>query len=277
MQLTELNPRVRAVVMYDRIGRTEECIAYDSRLIYMISGDLAVTVVGEKPCHLTAGDLIFIPAGTPYKLKGQYVLFTAISFDLTNEFGNECPKPDKVCEFKPERCHKTEDSAPFDKVIRLSGMESEREIFEKMCHSYVSAEGSYLAEISARLKLILLRVAECADEHALPARMVEALGEYIRENVGDEISNTEVAAMFGYHPFYVSNVLKNAKGLTLRQYIISYRLKLAASLLASSGRSIAEIADECGFSDASYFTKSFRSAYGETPKEYRNRFKEDFI
>ncbi len=277
MELTRLNPLVRSAITYERIGRTDECIAYDCRLIYVISGDLTVSADGEKPTHLTAGELIFIPAGTPYKLRGQYVRFVAVAFDLTDEHGGECDRPAATADFVPERCHSIEDAAPFDRVIRLSDMESEREVLERMCHSFISAEGAYLAELSARLKLILLRIAECANEHALPARMVEALGEYIRENVGDEISNTEVAALFGYHPFYVSNVLKSAKGQTLRQYIISYRLKLAASMLASGKDSIAEIADACGFSDASYFTKSFRASFGETPKEYRNRFKEDFI
>ena len=277
MELTKLNPRVRGAILYDRVGRSDECVAYDCRLIYMISGDLAVATGGEKPSHLGAGDLLFIPAGTPYKLKGKYARFAVFSFDLTDDFTDDCDKPVTPLEFIPDKCHNGADTAPFDKVISLAGMESERGVIEKMCHSFVAAEGAYLAEISARLKLLLLGVAECSDEHALPARMVEALDEYIRENVGEEISNTEIAAMFGYHPFYVSNVLKAAKGQTLRQYIISYRLKLAASMLAYGERSISDVADACGFSDASYFTKTFRQSFGETPKEYRNRFKDEFI
>ena len=65
MELTRLNPLVRSAITYERIGRTDECIAYDCRLIYVISGDLTVSADGEKPTHLTAGELIFIPAGTP--------------------------------------------------------------------------------------------------------------------------------------------------------------------------------------------------------------------
>jgi AraC-like DNA-binding protein len=277
MELTKLNPRVRSAILYDRVGRSDERVAYDCRLIYMISGDLTVTVGKDKPSHLGAGDLLFIPAGTTYKLKGKYVRFATFSFDLTHDFPEDCDKPVTPAEFAADKCRVADDSAPFDKVISLSGMESERAVIEKMCHSFVSAEGAYLAEASARLKLLLLGVAECSDEHALPTRMVETLDEYIRDNVGEEISNTEIAAMFGYHPFYVSNVLKAAKGQTLRQYIISYRLKLAASMLAYSERSISEIADACGFTDASYFTKTFRQGFGETPKEYRNRFKDELI
>ena len=72
-------------------------------------------------------------------------------------------------------------------------------------------------------------------------------------------------------------MLKDKKGITLRQYIINYRLKAAKRMLELTDKSAIEIAEETGFTDASYFAKSFKSAFGETPKEYRNKFKDNFI
>ena len=274
MELSRLNPCVHSVRMYEQINRKEECIAYGARLIYVVSGDVAATVGGKSLGHLGAGALLYIPAGTPYKLRGKYLQMIVAAFTLVGD--TEAVDAVPLVEFDPSRLS-SEDVSPFDKPCLLSDMEGEREELSRMCDVFTAAEGCYEAELSARMKLVLLRIAEAADEHALPARMTAALGEYIRENIGDEISNTEVAATFGYHPFYISNVLKSAKGQTLRQYIISYRLKMAKALLASTPKSIADIADECGFSDASYFTKTFRQTFGETPKDYRNRFKDSFI
>ena len=179
-------------------------------------------------------------------------------------------------EFDEEKMHAAI-IPPFDKVLRLDDMESERDNFIRIGNIATSAEGAWRSEVSAMLKLILLKLAETVSENALPARMVEALDEYIRENCSDEISNTEIGAIFGYHPFYVSRVLKEKKGITLRQYIISYRLKAAKRMLELTKKSIAEIAEENGFTDASYFTKTFRQSFGLTPKEWRNKFKEEFI
>lgn len=273
MDLTRLNPRVMSVKLYEKINKTDECISYCARLYYMISGDMTATVCGKKLGHITAGELLYIPAGVPYRLKGKYLKLAVIPHTL---YGGECSGALAACDFD-ETVSLEDDTAPFDKVLKLSDMDWMRDELTKMAECYTAAEGSYLAELSARLKLILLRISETAAPNALPSRMVEALGEYIRDNIGDEISNTEVAATFGYHPFYVSNVLKAAKGQTLRQYIISYRLKLASAMLECTDLSIAEIAEQCGFKDASYFTKSFRAALGETPKDYRNKFKEDYI
>ena len=72
-------------------------------------------------------------------------------------------------------------------------------------------------------------------------------------------------------------MLNELKIITLSQYIIAYRLKCAKRMLELSNKSAAEIAEECGFTDASYFAKTFKSAFGMTPKEYRSSFKDDFI
>lgn len=278
MDFSKLNPLVRSVGIYEFIGRAEECRAYDCRLIYMISGDVAVNIEDEKKFHLSVGNLLFIPAGTKYKLKGQYLRAAIITFDLTAEHSDltERIPPSLPHQFKEENCHRAE-IVPFDRVLRLEDMESERDSFIKMNNIATSAEGAWRDEVSAMLKLILLKLAETVSEDALPARMVEALDTYIRENCSDEISNTEIGAIFGYHPFYVSRVLKEKKGITLRQYIIAYRLKAAKRMLELTKMSIAEIAEETGFTDASYFTKTFRQTFGMTPKEWRNKFKEEFI
>ena len=275
MDTVKLNPIIRSVSLYEKINRTDECIGYDCRLIYIVSGELTAVVGGEKLGHLSPGNLLYIPAGTPYKLKSKYVRAVVISFDPTSE-GEGCRRM-PVLSTELDMSLVTPTFPPFDKTIHIPDMEVERDGLIAMANLFTSAEGFYLYELSARLKLLLLKLGEISDEQALPTRMVEALDAYIRENVGDEISNTEIGAIFGYHPFYVSRVLKDKKGVTLRQYIISYRLRAAARLLELSDKSVAEIAEECGFTDASYFTKSFKTAYGETPKAYRNRFKDDFI
>lgn len=279
MDYTRLNPVIRSVSLYEKINRTEECIGYDCRVIYVVSGELTAQVGGEKLGHLAPGNLLYIPAAIPYKLKSKYLRAVVVTFDPTDEnpLPGERISPVKASDFNEENCHRDGVSGALEKFILLPDMEAERDVFLRMSNIFTSAEGLYLPQLSAMFKLVLLKIMETADENALPARMVEELDNYIRENVSDEISNTEIGAIFGYHPFYVSRMLKERKGITLRQYIISYRLKMAKRLLELTDKSAAEIAQECGFTDASYFAKTFKASFGITPKEYRNQFKEEFI
>ena len=271
---------VRKAYLTARVHFWHECkkVRIDCKLIYMISGDIAVSIEDNKPFHLSVGNLLFIPAGVKYKLKGQYLNAVVINFDPTADWADVAEKLSPVSpeNFDEGKCH-TGDFSPFDKVIKLDDMESECDNFIKMDSIATSAEGEWRATVSAMLKLVLLKVAESVSENALPSSMVESLDAYIRENCSEEISNTEIGAIFGYHPFYVSNKLKECKGTTLRQYIINYRMKLAKRLLELTDKSVGEIAEETGFKDASYFTKSFKASLGMTPKDYRNEFKDNFI
>lgn len=279
MNLIKLNPVVRSASLYEKINKTDECVGYESRILYMVSGDINLSVNGEKPSHLTPGQLVYIPAGVPYKMKGQYLRCVVITFDPTDELPDpEEPIPSvPVVDFNEAQCHSVEAIPPLDKPLFLADMEAERDTFLRMCEIFTSGEGCYRAQLSAMVKLIILKLIESTDENALPARMVEALDSYIRENISDEISNTELGAIFGYHPFYISKLLKDKKGQTLHQYVIAYRFKLAKRLLQLTSKSISEIAEECGFTDASYFTKSFKASFGVTPKEFRNSSKSEYL
>lgn len=279
MDLTRLNPVVRSAGIYERINNSTPCRAYDSRLIYMISGDLAVGIGEEKKFHIGPGNLLYIPAGVKYSLKSKYMRAAVITFDVTSEkpLPEDRIPPASLESFDPMLAHVFPDVSPFDRVLKSEDMESERETFIRICNLATSAEGAFRAQISAELKLILLKLRETESDDALPTQMVEALDAYIRDNCGEEISNTEIGAIFGYHPFYVSRMLKEKKGITLRQYIISYRFKAAKRMLELTDKSIGEIAEQTGFTDASYFAKSFKATFGVTPKEYRAQFSEDFI
>ena len=278
MDFTKLNPFVRSVGAYEVINRQEECTPYDSRLIYVSSGELSVFIQSEKKIKLSDGNLIYIPAGCTYRLKGQYFRAVIITFDLTDEYSEQSDMilPTVAADFDKSLCHYPVIS-PFDKVILSTEFENERETLERIVNIATSCEGKWRDILSAEVKLLLIKLYEMTSEDALPARMVESLDTYIRENCSEEISNTEIGAIFGYHPFYVSRVLKEKKGITLRQYIIAYRLKAAKKLLSETKASVSEIAEELGFTDASYFTKTFRQSFGMTPKEYRNSFKDDFV
>ncbi len=279
MNLKKLNPEIHSAAIYERSRKSTprgEHVAYGARLIYIFSGDASCIVDKKNYAHLGSGSLLYIPAGAVYSLKAQLLRAAVISFSPSGE-NLETTKSVSPDDFKAELCPPLDELAPFDGVVRIDELESIWDDVQRICDLFLAGDEYSVAKAEALLRLLLIKIAETVDENALPLRMTEALDEYIREHAGEEISNTEVGAIFGYHPFYVSTVIKEKRGMTLRQYVISYRLKLAVSLLEHTDKTIAEIAEETGFTDASYFTKSFKAAFGETPKEWRAKCAEDFI
>jgi hypothetical protein len=41
MKYINLNPLIRSAAVYECINRTDECVGYDSRVLYVITGDVS--------------------------------------------------------------------------------------------------------------------------------------------------------------------------------------------------------------------------------------------
>jgi AraC family transcriptional regulator len=103
----------------------------------------------------------------------------------------------------------------------------------------------------------------------LDPRRLQRVIEYINANLMKEITLEELAAAASLSRFHFSRMFKVTMGQSPSRFIGQLRLDLAKSLL-TAGRSIADVAHDCGFSSESNFVRSFRRATGITPGRYRN-------
>lgn len=68
---------------------------------------------------------------------------------------------------------------------------------------------------------------------------------------------------------YLSTRFHKEVGMTVTDYINLTRVRRSLKLLSGTTLSMPEIAERCGFSDANYYTRTFRKIHGTTPTEYR--------
>ncbi len=83
----------------------------------------------------------------------------------------------------------------------------------------------------------------------------------------------ELAERFGYHPKYVSQLLKKTTGSTFKQLQMRERMKNAARLLAETEEPVHRIAENTGIGNMSFFYRTFENTYGMLPNAYRNQSK----
>ena len=94
---------------------------------------------------------------------------------------------------------------------------------------------------------------------------------YIKESYNEPLSIIELAENCGFSEYHFMKFFKKYIGMTCVEYINTYRLDEAAILLASTDKSVMDIALEVGFNNVSYFNKLFKIKYKLTPKEYRRK------
>lgn len=68
---------------------------------------------------------------------------------------------------------------------------------------------------------------------------------------------------------YISAILKKEKNTTFVKYLTTLRMEKAKELLKNPNLKIVDIAENIGFSEAYYFSHSFKKYQGVSPKEYR--------
>lgn len=108
----------------------------------------------------------------------------------------------------------------------------------------------------------------------IPAAFATAW-EAFEQRLAADVTPTWLAAQSKLSPQRLARLTKRLFGLTPQQLITKTRITAAATLLRETDKPVSEIAQACGFFDHSAFARSFRSATGVTPTEYRKAHRPD--
>ncbi|WP_020203084.1 MULTISPECIES: AraC-like ligand-binding domain-containing protein [Cupriavidus] len=111
-----------------------------------------------------------------------------------------------------------------------------------------------------------------APRHLLPAVLRERIVEYVRCHLARaDLCVDQIAAALNCSKRYLHMVF-DADGMTLARYIQQLRLAQISQDLADpalGAHSITEISMRWGFVSSGHFSRSFRQAFGTTPRDYR--------
>jgi AraC-like DNA-binding protein len=113
---------------------------------------------------------------------------------------------------------------------------------------------------------------EIAKRRGVRAARLRALKADVRNTVhAQDLSIAAVAKRHGVSPRYVQ-MLFDLDGTTFSEFVLSERLSRAHRLLVDPRYlhlKVSEIAYSAGFSDLSYFNRTFRLRFGDTPSGVR--------
>ena len=88
------------------------------------------------------------------------------------------------------------------------------------------------------------------------------------EDEDPELNVEDLGRDMGMSRVQLYRKLKSLTNYSPNELLRRMRLKKAASLLAASDMTVAEIAYEVGFSSPSYFTKCYKEQFGESPTDF---------
>lgn len=117
----------------------------------------------------------------------------------------------------------------------------------------------------------IARVLKAPDRRNRKYERIASAIEHIQGSYRAPLDITELARRAGVSGCQLERDFVDLLGLPPRRYLQKVRLEAALIKLKGAETSIVDVALACGYTDQSAFTRSFRSATGITPSEYRRR------
>jgi AraC-like DNA-binding protein len=205
----------------------------------------------NKTIVATRGSLMLFPSNVPYcgSAHTQRVAYCVLDFKTLSE--NEIFAFGAPCVLKTENFEQLHN----DFSDTISAWENKKSDAPLLAKSFLYAAMAKIIE---------------NNQDSTMSRVSSDILTYILEHYADP----EISVLHLCEKFYISesqlrrNILK-LTGMTTNEYITSLRLNRAKKELVCATKSIQQIAHECGFSSAYYFSRCFHQHENISPKEYR--------
>lgn len=245
----------------------EDNIQTELLLIFLLEGEMTIRYQEER-YQMKAEDIVLINPGVSYEIENtRDALYGVASFSMrltTSVLENR--HMIFYCNSVVDEGHSYQDL---------------RDIFFQITAEYTSRAH----QTNCYMDSLMLKLLDClvenyqlnqenmeAYESENDARMREIM-QYILANLDQEISLNELADRMFVSTSTLSRIFKKSTGVYFADYVMQLRVKTALGLLKYSEQNMTQIAMTSGFSNSASFNRAFRKVMGETPTEYREKYR----
>ena len=109
------------------------------------------------------------------------------------------------------------------------------------------------------------------DDKAHTFSDIKASIEFIHRQYASKLTLEQIANVAGLSKYHFAREFKKATGTTVTTYLNMIRCKNAKHLIVGQGYSVQDAALSCGFTNASFFSKTFFSVMGYLPSTLKQQ------
>lgn len=239
--------------------------AHTSRwsLIYCQEGNAGFRT-GSRDLELRQGDVILLEPYAVYTLQrnagAPYFGYYWVFFQAHNDWRSWLDWP----QIAPHICQLSIESSQQDKV---------ESAFADLVECYLSSSAMRTELNHNLLEQLILRCRNSLPSdyrRAQDPRVLKAQ-QFIEQHYNEPFTLEDVAAAANISSSRLAGLFKTKTGMTVLNWRDEKRIVQAAKLLRDSSLSIAKIAEEVGYREATYFTRAFSRYVGCSPSGYRRK------
>jgi AraC-like DNA-binding protein len=248
---------------------------HECQLVYIVSGS-GTRIIGDSVENYQEGDLAFVGPNVPHvwysKTSPNEEEQMAISIALYIN-------PETVAENLKPFVDTQALTSFFEQSARgINIVGEKKEVISKILQeSLHQKEVSLLASFLKILELLMDSedIVWLNDVSLLKTYSnknqgrVSKLMHFLQENFRTEITLEQAASVADLQLHSFCRFFKQLTHHTFSDFLNEVRIGFACKLLQQSDLPVTQVAYECGYSNISYFNRTFKKIHGITPREYR--------
>ncbi|MFD2786832.1 helix-turn-helix domain-containing protein [Hymenobacter rubripertinctus] len=252
---------------------------------------------GDEEQVVEEGEMLFIPGGRATKVTYGETSSKSITNDdlITNKdkFFHSNSDLDLIGDAEESHSFVSFEAKVFDSVNFFASLDVPAFLItnnSKLANLVIKVVEESLQELPGRERLITIYTENIVVEivrYILKNKMfVEQLAtnstyfkdprlidlfNYIKENIGGDLSNKVLSGVANVSEDYVGQYFKMLTGINPQDYIEYQRMERAVFLLRTTKKSIRDIGKEVGYKDTAYFCRRFKMMFGIPAGKMRRR------
>ncbi|MFH5185897.1 helix-turn-helix domain-containing protein [Paenibacillus sp. TAB 01] len=170
----------------------------------------------------------------------------------------------KAMQYQPDPEELLSKCSQWIRVLELEGNHPGDDVF----HSCLK-KCTRLDEVIEVLRMKLQDLIQAGQANRMiKSPKLRQIEKYITDRLSDNITLIDMANHLNLNSSYFSRYFKQETGMNFTDYVHSFKMKLACSLLKEKQESIEMIAFRLGYMERTYFSKVFKKYVGISPKDY---------
>lgn len=237
--------------------------ALENILIYCVKG-IGIISIDEEQFKLTENQILIIPANKPHSYESDtndpwsiyWIHFRGTKSEIYS------PTMEKTISLNDVRIANRLEL--FEEIYQNleMGFYADNLEYSSICLKH------FLSSIKYTDQFIRSKSENTSDLDTVPMSIM-----YMRDNLTNKLTLTQIAKHVGYSDSYFRNLFLEKTSFTPIEYLNKLKIQKSCSLLQFSNMKINEIAYHLGYYDPYHFSKSFSKEMEISPREYRKKYK----
>ena len=235
-------------------------------LMYVLEGS-GTHWLDEQPYPLDCGNLLLIRPKDVHAVQaspGQTLYFLNIAF-LEDAWYDFCV----AARFTPNLASWATATQPLVVAVPAEEQGDCAAAFQRALHTFVNCPTHLdLCSLWSAVLPFFVQPHSLTGAETAPV-WLERARQLMQEEANLRGGLPRLGTLSGVSQAHLARTFKHYYGQTPTEFVNELRLKYAATLLTTTPGSIADVAEDCGFSNLSYFYRRFSRRFGCPPRAFR--------